>query len=315
MRKISKGPWTRRPGTAVLLVTAVVLIAVIVSFVIWMQRTTSPAQDGATPTRTATPTPPPQASAGQPTREGLDAITDTRVVFGHQSIGMNILSAMPAVFSTFGLQAPQVASVDWPAARDTDSPVFAEIWVGTNGDPLGKISDFAAKIDAATHPYAIAFMKIGPLDITASTDVSAVFESYTSTMDALAQKHPQTTFVYTTVGLMTEEAGWSGVAASQVGVPATAGGSDNARREQYNALIRERFAASGRLFDVAQLQSELPDGRIATKPVDGVAVRVMNPAFSDDSLHLNAAGSQHLAAGMLAVIGRVATERASSSPR
>lgn len=305
----------RRPGLVLVLVTSAVVLAVVVAFIVWTQRKHSAEPAPASASQTSTGGGQASTSAAdKPTREGLEAIGKTRIVFGHQSIGMNILQAMPSVFSPFGLQAPEVASVDWPQARDTDDPVFAEIWVGTNGDALGKISDFARQIDAAAHPYDIAFMKIGPVDIKTGTDIQAVFDSYASTMDSLEKKHPKTTFLYTTSALMSEESDWSGVEASQIGVPGNAGDSDNARREQYNALVRERFGSTGRLFDLAQLESELPDGTIAAKTVDGVPSRVMNPAFTDDSLHLNSTGAEHLATAMLGLLGRVAVERAASSP-
>lgn len=308
-------PGGHRPGITLLLVTSVLVLVVVAAFVVWAQRKHPGEQATATSSQTWTGSTPADSSAEQPSREGLEAIKDSRIVFGHQSIGMNILQAMPTVFSSFGLQAPEVASVDWPQARDTADPVFAEIWVGTNGDALGKISDFASQINSASHPYDIAFMKIGPVDITANTDIQAIFDAYASTMDSLAKAHPGTTFLYTTAALMSEESGWSGVEATQIGVPSTAGDSDNARREQYNALVRQRFGSTGRLFDLAQLESELPDGTIAAKTVDGVPTRVMNPAFTDDSLHLNSTGAQHLATAMLGLLGRVALEHAGASPR
>lgn len=298
----------------VLVLALATLVAALVATAAYLFRPTPTQQGIVSPTSSAT-TPPAGSSSENPSRAELEAVLRSRVLFGHQSIGMNILDAVAGVYTDAGLSAPTIADRSWPQARDTTDPVLAHSYIGTNGDPEGKIRDFASLFgQAGGASYDIAFMKIGPVDIHASTDIQAIFDAYASTIQSLEKAYPRTTFLYTTVALTTEESGWTPVAASQVGVPASAGDSDNARREQYNALVRDRFASTGRLFDLAELESELPDGTIATKTVDGVPSRVMNPAFSDDGLHLNAAGAKHLANGMLAVVGRVALEKPGASP-
>ncbi|WP_051191953.1 hypothetical protein [Microbacterium luticocti] len=259
------------------------------------------------PTPSATPA---TATPAPPTDAELDALVRVRVLFGHQSIGMSILDAVPALFARAGMPAPQIADVAWPQVRDTADPAFAHAWIGANGDPLGKIDDFASIFD---RPLAdsvdIALMKLGAVDITATTDIRAVFEAYSTTMDRLAREHPGTVFVYATVTLTTQGDEGRPVAASEVGAPPATPpgtGTDNARREQYNALVRERYGDTGRLFDIADLESRLPDGRVLAAEQDGVRYRVMNPAVSSDGLHLNAAGASALATALLDLLGPVA---------
>lgn len=259
---------------------------------------------------------PVEQSTGSPTTAQLSAVTEVRILFGHQSIGMDILDAIPGVYADEGIGAPVIADRNWPAARDTTSPVLAHAYIGTNGDPIGKIRDFAAAFD--THfgsTLDIAMMKLGPVDFTDSTNVFTVFGTYSATMSSLERAHPGTTFIYTTVPLDSQPDNWTPQQPDAVGSPTTTTGSRNAICEKYNDLVRKKYAATGRLLDLAALEAQLPDGRVATTAVAGVNVRVMNPALSDDGLHLNSSGAHYMAQQFLRFVGNIAIQHRAGSPK
>ncbi len=82
-----------------------------------------------------------------------------------------------------------------------------------------------------------------------------------------------------------------------VTVPLTVGASDdNVRREQYNKLVRAKYGDTGRLFDLARVESTDPDGNRLGWLYSGY--------LSDADGHLNAQGSRVAARKMLRVIAR-----------
>ncbi|HSN43537.1 MAG TPA: hypothetical protein VLR88_05715, partial [Propionibacteriaceae bacterium] len=83
--------------------------------------------------------------------------------------------------------APQVVDLDQLASipGGMSEPVLAHAHVGTNGDPLGRINDFDARLRGGLGDQVdVAAMRLRDLDITAATDVSAVFARYRDTMAA-----------------------------------------------------------------------------------------------------------------------------------
>lgn len=218
--------------------------------------------------------------------EGSAAVTDAQlsaaarasVLFGHQSVGANILDGVSSLYDNRGLTAPRI--MEWPGT--TSGGYVTHVYVGENGNPRGKISHFAEAVRAAG-PLQVALMKLCYVDIVADTNVDDVFDRYRTTMAALAQERPDITFLYTTV-------------------PLTVGASaDNAARQRYNAKIRAEFGSTGRLFDVAAVESTRADGSRTT--AGSGSYLTLNPDYaSDGDGHLNGTGSRRAAAALFRTI-------------
>ncbi len=71
----------------------------------------------------------------------------------------------------------------------------------------------------------------------------------------------------------------------------------NIKREAFNAHLREKY---GKLvFDLAALESTLPNGQRTSFVEDGKTYYALDPSYSDDGGHLNATGRRIVAAGLL----------------
>lgn len=235
---------------------------------------------------TSDPSPDADTPAPSVLGDGSAAVSDaqllaaarTSVLFGHQSVGANILDGVSGLYDNRGLSAPRI--MEWP---DTASGGYVtHVYVGENGNPRGKISHFADVVRAAG-TLRIALMKLCYVDIVSDTDVDAVFDRYRSTMAALVQERPDITFLYTTV-------------------PLTVGSSaDNAARQRYNAKIRAEYGSTGRLFDVAAVESTRADGSRTTG--GSGSYLTLNPDYaSDGDGHLNDTGSRRAAAALFRTI-------------
>ena len=208
----------------------------------------------------------------------LATAASAAVLFGHQSVGMNVIDSVPALYDRRGAPAPPV--LEWPATRSSGG-FLTHRYIGENGDPMGKIADFASTVRGATG-IQVAVMKLCFVDIVAGTDTAAVFARYRDAMADLTRDRPSVRLVYATV-------------------PLTVGSSvDNAARQRYNALIRREYGATGRLFDIAAIESTRPDGSRVTGA--GGRYLSLHQGYASDDGHLNEAGAQRAAAGLMRAV-------------
>ncbi|GAB2456397.1 SGNH/GDSL hydrolase family protein [Xylanimonas ulmi] len=243
--------------------------------------------------------PVPTVNLSAPSTAELDVAAQSRVVFGHQSVGDNILGGVGALYAAAGVSEPEVV--------DTREPVpgadgyIAHTHVGANGDPLSKLADFAEVAGGPLGTQAdVLLLKLCYADITASSDVEAVFDAYVAAMTAIQAAHPDATVLYTTVPVTADRSLKAKVKAL-LGRDDQMGPADNLARQRYNELIRERYQATGRLFDVAAAESTLASDP-ALRGEGAEQYAVLNPALMSDAGHLNAHGAQVVAADLMRLI-------------
>ena len=127
--------------------------------------------------------------AAPPTIDDLDIVSATRVFFGHQSVGQDVLDGIRGLY----------------AAAGRPPPAIEDARLGANGQPLLKIEDFDTRMRAgAAGRVDVAMMKLCYVDVTAATDVTTLFETYRTTLAALERDFPDTAFLHVTVPLTTD---------------------------------------------------------------------------------------------------------------
>ena len=217
----------------------------------------------------------------QPIAIDWAAVGGKRIVFGHQSVGENILEGVRELATASGVNY----SVQETRSPPTE-PGITHFRIGQNGDPLSKIRDFGTAIDAGAADGAdVAAMKLCYLDFNAATDVRRVADAYIGMLEALSARHPQTRFVAITAPLMVTQTGPKAWVKKALGKqPAQL--IENAKRAEFNAFLRERFGASGRLFDLARAEAwSAPLLELGGQPIES-----LNPILTDDGGHLSATG-------------------------
>lgn len=218
------------------------------------------------------------------------AVAGQRILFGHQSVGRNILDGVRALAGQAGVALP-IQESRGPAV----APGLTHFAVGSNGDPLAKINDFAAVVDAGA-AADVALMKLCYIDFSGSADPAKVAAAYCDTLDALRARHPQTAFVAVTVPLTTVQGGPKALVKRMLGRTPD-GQAENLRRHAFNEALRARNGA-GRLFDLAALEARGGQGGPAP---------CLDPALTNDGGHLNDQGARLVAAefvGFLAGLHR-----------
>lgn len=229
----------------------------------------------------------------------LSAAADSQVFFAHQSVGYNILDALPGVYGAHGLDFPSVLE----SAEPDGAAHFQHVPIGTNGDPLGKIREFDEIIRGGVGEETdVALLKLCYDDIREGDDVKQIFAAYSETIAALERDYPDVTFLYTTVPV-TAERGPRGIVKALAGRGDRLGPEHNVPREHYNQLVRESFADSGRLFDIAAVESTTPEGDRVVGEADGEPYYAMYGEHASDPGHLNAQGAAIAAEVLLSIIG------------
>ena len=212
----------------------------------------------------------------------LQTLAQRRVLFAHQSVGFDILDGVRELAAANGVSVPIVEGRQ-PAENATGIFHFR---VGHNEDPQGKIADYVKTVEAGgTQGVDVAILKFCYIDFTPDTDGKALAERYLSTLQTLQAQHPATVFVAVTAPLTVVQTGPKAWMKRLMG-RSPAGLAENARRGEFNELVRQRVPAN-RLFDLAHIEAH------------GATPEALDPALTVDGGHLNDRGKQLAAAGFV----------------
>jgi hypothetical protein len=241
-------------------------------------------------------------------RSDLEEIARRRIFFGHQSVGRNLIEGMTQLAASAGV-ALRVVEVDRVGALEPGT--FAHGPVPENGNPVLKLQSFERALAGASD-LDLALVKFCYVDFQEGTDVRDLFTRYQATIAALKASHPRTTFVHVTAPLTTIQGGWKARVKRVLG-RTPAGILENARREEYNALLRQAVQGKEPLFDLARIESTRPDGRRETFDWKGRSVPALVPSYTDDGGHLNREGELRAARELVSVLASAPVAGASAA--
>lgn len=224
-------------------------------------------------------------------------VSDSRIYFGHQSVGMNILDG---VRDLAGERAGKGLALEkYTSPNQLKSPGLFHSQVGENDDPVSKISSFTKIVEGGAGDKAdIAFFKFCYVDIAWNTDEARLFSEYRKGMNSLRERYPRVKFVHVTVPLTTPTPMLKAFIKRLLGK-----GENNINRNRFNDLLRKEYEGREPLFDLAKFESTYPDGRRSTFVRGNTTYYSIVPAFSDDGGHLNEAGRRVIAQELLIFLG------------
>ena len=229
----------------------------------------------------------------------IDALAGKTFYFAHQSVGYNIVDGMEKVLEKIG--HPGLFAVkELKPGEPVPQKGLLHSAIGHNGDPESKMNNFQAFLDKRlgdTQPD-MAMLKFCYVDISQKTDVLALVKEYGDAMSRLGEEHPQTLFIYATVPLRVFNHSWKAGIKRLLGMDVW-GDEANIKRNEYNAMIRKKYAQTGHLADIAYWESHYPDGKQHTVELLGGRYAELIPEYSDDGKHLNNYGQQVVAGRLL----------------
>lgn len=245
-------------------------------------------------------------------KDALETLAKTKVYFGHQSVGRNVLQGLDELSKAAGVSV-QVKKLD---GSPWNAPAVAHSEIGKNNDPLGKIADFS---QALARPEMtgteVAILKFCYLDVAHDTikDPRALVEAYARGVDAVRAAHPNLKLVHATSPLRSDPPGWKTAIKRMIGRQ-TWEDPDNVLRNAYNDEIRKRFAGQP-IFDIALAESTLPDGSRSAFTLDGKTVYTLAAPYTDDGGHLNERGRQYIAATFAKSVADAMRSPVAAAPR
>jgi hypothetical protein len=224
----------------------------------------------------------------------LDDVIERRVLFGHQSVGGNILDGVRDLLLEAGRHWPIVEV----GAAIPDGGALVHARVGTNEQPLTKCTDFRRIVDEGlAGPVDVAVLKFCYIDVQPTTDVAALCDRYRAMLEDLARRHASTVFVPVTVPQGHAEGGL-GVLARELLGRTNQAKTKNVARHAFNERLRQSWTISP-LFDLAVSEATRPDGSRDTFTYRGSTAENLVAAYTDDGGHLNAVGRRAVAADFL----------------
>lgn len=235
-------------------------------------------------------------------RSDLERVAKTRVLFGHQSVGADVLKGLTELAAMSGVP---LHIVDVTAGNSVGAATFGHVFVAENGKPENKLQSFSKAMAGQSVGPDVAMVKFCYVDIGADTDVRSLFDSYRATMQDLRAKYPDTTFVHITAPLTDIQRGLKATIKEWIGLTPY-GVIENVRRDEYNALLREAYAGRELIFDLARVESTGPDGQLVTHEWNGKTVPALAQEYTDDGGHLNADGRVRAARELIAVLALAA---------
>lgn len=222
------------------------------------------------------------------------------VLFGHQSVGQNILDGLGDLAQD-GVPTPTVTTLQ-DASTAGSRLVLAHFRVGTNGQPLTKIQDFERVVasDAGKHAHAAMF-KFCYVDLQDSKQAPPLFDAYAQMIERLRDLRPDLALAHVTMPLRAVPTGLTVIARRLLGQrhPQLAA---NAARHAFNELMRARYGSGSLVFDLAAVESG--ERRAAPALVN---------SYTDDGGHLNEVGRRVVAQQFLKLLDRLAAGRAAPS--
>ena len=244
------------------------------------------------------------------TKSDLAIVGQTRIFFGHQSVGNNIIEGVRDIQKDVGGQGLKL--IELGDATEFPPSFLLHSKVGKNTDPASKCDDFKRMIDhQLTGKIDYAMLKFCYIDINDSSDVEAVFEHYRRTLDALKAGHPDITFIHVTAPLRHSESGL-GIWIRELLRKPNRSKLDNIKRNIFNDMLHSTYPDDP-IFDLAASESTYPDGRRETFRYHGNTYFGLIGNYTSDGGHLNETGRKHVATDLIHSLAAIISANPSRS--
>jgi hypothetical protein len=225
------------------------------------------------------------------------------IFFGHQSVGSNIIEGIEEIEREH--EQIHLNIVEGTGLGGVEGSVFLHAKIGRNTEPQSKINVFFELLQNGLGASTdIAFFKFCYLDISASTDVKSLFSDYEQHLACLKEEMPGVKFLHVTVPLTTVQSGPKAWIKRIFSKP-LGGYEDNAKRNEFNDLLRAAYQGKEPVFDLASVESTRPDGSVASFEQGGKTYRRLASEYTNDGAHLNERGRRIAAAELLVFLARL----------
>lgn len=226
-----------------------------------------------------------------------------RIYFGHQSVGANIVDGINDLRQSH--PTPHLNVIESCDPKVYAAPVLGHSRLGRNHYPRSKIDAFAEVLGAGLGAKVdVALFKFCYVDVNQDSDHAALFEYYRNVMAQLAVAYPHIRLVHVTVPLTTVPGLLARVAGGLLRRHNRAA-HDNLARAEYNRLLLQTYSGKEPVFDLANVESTAPSGRVHRHSLGGHEFRALVPSYSSDGRHLSEFGRRVVASAFIQYLARL----------
>lgn len=228
---------------------------------------------------------PPPTTGGALSAAQVARLGALRILFGHQSVGGNIIDGLSDIDRD---GEPMPLAVTRALRVDSAPPgkgVLAHEWVGENGAPESKLSAVGKALSGSAQGANVAVVKFCYSDFQADTDPDALFAGYQAQIAVWQARYRGVTFVHVTAPMVRPEGVAMGLLRTLRGRFTMRGRA--AKVARYNERLRAAYRGREPVFDLAAYEAAGPDAPF------------LHAAFTDDGEHLNAVGRRVVAGRFL----------------
>jgi hypothetical protein len=214
-----------------------------------------------------------------------EKLSQKKIYFGHQSVGYNIIDGIKDVMK----ENPQIKLniVETSNPADLNSGIFAHSTIGKNMDPKSKVDEFVTFMENGIgNKTDIVALKYCYVDVMKDSDVEKIFTDYVASISQLKMKYPGLIVIHYTVPLTSIQTGLKAWIKKIMG-RAIDSIDDNIKRNEYNGMLLKRYEGKEPVFDLALIESTLPDGTRMSLIKDEKIYYSLVPAYTNDGGHLN----------------------------
>jgi hypothetical protein len=234
-------------------------------------------------------------------------LSKSRIFFGHQSVGYNIIDGINSVLK----ENPQIKLniVQMKDLKSVEDPFLLHSEIGENRNTRSKIDTFKTYLDKGLGENVdIALLKFCYVDFERNANAEKIFFEYKSEIVSLKNKYPNTKFIHLTSPLTAPPSLFEtlkNLIKRIIGKPVSSI-KDNMVREEYNNLLRNQFKTEDSIFDIAEIESTYGDGSRAVFEYEGNKYHHLVREYTDDGGHLNENGSKIIGEQLLIFLAKKA---------
>jgi len=226
----------------------------------------------------------------QETRQALEDIASARIIFGHHSVGGNLIAGLRqlAQEAEIDIRFVELESEQVPQGV----PVFAHTSPGRNLYPIEKIDDFFSLLSDQHDMLKpdLALMKLCYVDVAPDTDTHELANHYEKKVREVRTKLGDTVVMHVTTPLMKSPSDLKSRIKRLIGKGDMVWkDAANKNRQDLNRKVVAAFP-EGPIFDLALVESTGPDGRRAAHGEEGDIYYSLWPDYTEDGGHLNEVG-------------------------
>jgi len=234
-----------------------------------------------------------------------EKLAQKKIYFGHHSVGFNIIDGIKDLMKEY----PEIKLNIVQTADKSNFKIglFAHSKVGKNIDPKSKIDEFVSFMNHGIGQKAdVAALKFCYVDMTTKSNVENILTDYSDSMTKLKKRYPNMTIIHFTVPLKVNKATWKTWIKKILRKEEIWEYDDNIKRNEYNKILLKKYEGKEPVFDIARIQSTLPDGARSSFTKSGRTYYSMAPDYSYDGGHLNEKGRKIVAEQLLILLANLA---------